>query len=321
MFIPFESDGGERAASMNTPNPIERHAPYEGTVYRPPTEAFSLLLQVTFGCSHNACTFCNMYRDKPFRVNPLEYVEQDLQDIRRECGFDTSLVDRVFLEDGDALAIGTDHLGHVLQMIRHYFPEVSTVTSHVSIGNLARKSDEELRGLHDLGLDEVYIGVESGWGEVVKAFGKGYDPSITLRELERLNRLGISYSLLIMFGAAGKGKGLENARHTAAMISAVEPSRVMATTLAVFPDTELEQQVAKGEFLPASELEVLQEELALIRAVDSPDTFFSAAHILDSTPVVGYLGIDRERMCATLQKAIDDFDPLLFAQTFKRDTL
>ena len=155
---------------------------YTGTIYRPPFEARSLLLQVTTGCSHNRCSFCTMYRDEPFKVEPLEQIEEDLEEAREYVPD----VTRVFLENGDPFALSADRLEKIAAMIHDYLLKVETIAMYASIKNVIGKTDEELKRLRTLGINELNIGVESGLDEALTYMNKGYTAEQAVYELKRL---------------------------------------------------------------------------------------------------------------------------------------
>ena len=142
---------------------------YEGRVFRPPSEAYSLIVQVTIGCSHNKCTFCDMYKEKRFRVRKLEEVKADFDEARRMY----RRVGRIFLADGDALMCRPEHMAEILRYIKKVFPECERVTSYGSPASILCKKQEDLNMLHDLGLDMIYLGLESGSDEVLRRINKG----------------------------------------------------------------------------------------------------------------------------------------------------
>ena len=188
---------------------------YTGTIYRPPFEARSLLLQVTTGCSHNRCSFCTMYRDEQFGVEPLEQVEADLQEAREYV----PNVTRVFLENGDPFALSADRLEEIAVMVHAYLPKVETIAMYASIKNVIGKTDEELKRLRILGINELNIGVESGLDDALSYMNKGYTAKQAVYELNRLGAAGIDYGANIILGCAGAERRHENAAATATLLS------------------------------------------------------------------------------------------------------
>ena len=171
---------------------------YEGSLYRPPSEAYSYILQVTIGCSHNRCTFCNMYMDKQFRIRPLGDVLEDLVMARRAY----RRVQRIFLADGDALIVKTSDLRAILGTIKNLFPECERVTSYASARDLLLKSTEELEELHALGLDMIYLGLESGSEKVLRDINKGVTVEETVEGALKAKASGIKLSVTEITGLA-----------------------------------------------------------------------------------------------------------------------
>ena len=192
---------------------------YTGTIYRPPFEARALLLQVTTGCSHNRCSFCTMYRDEQFRMEPLEQIEEDLEEAREYVPG----VKRVFLENGDPFALSADRLEQIAVMIQAYLPKVETIAMYASIKNVIGKTDEELKRLRTLGINELNIGVESGLDEALTYMNKGYTAEQAVYELKRLRAAGIDYGANIILGCAGAALHHENAAATAALLNETKP--------------------------------------------------------------------------------------------------
>ena len=194
---------------------------YTGTIYRPPFEARSLLLQVTTGCSHNRCSFCTMYRDEQFRIEPLEQIEEDLEEAREYVPG----VTRVFLENGDPFALSADRLEQIAVKIHEYLPKVETIAMYASIKNVIGKTDEELKRLRTLGINELNIGVESGLDEALTYMNKGYTAEQAVYELKRLRAAGIDYGANIILGCAGAKLRHENAVATACCGNSCAPER------------------------------------------------------------------------------------------------
>jgi radical SAM superfamily enzyme YgiQ (UPF0313 family) len=290
---------------------------YEGTIYRPPVEANSLLLQVTVGCAHNKCTFCNMYKDVCFRMEKLEQIEEDLKEARRYY----KKVERIFLVNGDAFVLKADYLKAIAIKIREYFPECNTITMYSSIQNIKSKTDEELKELRALGINDLYVGIESGSDEVVARINKGHTVQEAIEQLQRLNEANINHMALLMLGVAGKGKGIENAKATAEFLNVTKPKLIWVGTLAVFPGTKLQEEVEAGTFVEASEIENLIEEKTLIENIQLENVPFYGVHPTNAIPVAGILPRDKEKMLEALEYGIQNFDEKAFAKKIKRTSL
>ncbi len=270
---------------------------YTGPIYRPPYEANTLLLQVTVGCAHNKCTFCSMYREVKFSTERIEQVEEDLQEAQMRY----PNTRRIFLVNGDAFVLSAKRLKPIAELVHKYLPKVSVITMYASINNIKGKTDEELAELKKLGIDELWIGAETGHAATLDYHKKGFTLEDSYEQLERLNKSGIRFYFGFMFGAAGKGKGIENAVATAKIINTVKPLGIVPTTLGAFGETELALDVEKGIFEPATEAEVLEEQKKLIELVEV-ETFYMGIHSLNPVSFDAKLP---EQKVAIIQK-IDD---------------
>lgn len=290
---------------------------YEGTTYRPPPEADTPLLQVTVGCAHNRCTFCNMYRDVSFRRIPMEQIEADLKELREIFPNPK----RIFLVNGDAFVLKTSRLIEITQEIRQVFPECRTISMYASIGNIKAKEDHALTELKEAGVNDLYVGVESGWDEVLKRINKGHTVAEAKGQLDRLNRIGIRHITNLMLGVAGMGNGPENARLTAEFINQTRPSLIWVGTLAIFEGTALNTEVEQGSFIPATELEILEEEKALINAIELQNIRFYGTHPTNTVRVSGMLPQEKQRILATIDEGINKFGTKTLAAAFARTSL
>ena len=271
---------------------------YTGPIYRPPFEAGSLLLQVTVGCSHNKCAFCTMYREVPFSVCPPEQVEADIDEAARLYGN----AKRVFLENGDAFVLSADRLERIAGSIREKLPKVETITMYASILNIRTKTDEELRRLRALGINELNIGVESGLDEALERMNKAYTAKEARGELLRLKAAGFDYGLNVIFGAAGPERRLENAEATAALLNAVQPFLIFTSTVHAEPGCPLYEDIRSGAFTEPTFGEYLEEEEALLERLALKDTYFFGAHPSNVLPMRGVLPRDRDAMLGALRE-------------------
>ncbi|THB80216.1 MAG: radical SAM protein [Desulfobacteraceae bacterium] len=276
---------------------------YTGPTYRPPYEANSLLLQVTAGCTHNKCTFCTMYKDTRFSIESLEQVETDLREAKEVYG----KVKRVFLVNGDAFVLSASRLKPIAEKVIEYFPEVEVITMYASINNIKSKTDQELEELSDLRINDLWVGTESGHEPTLDYMNKGFSLKDSYEQLERLNRAGIRHIDIFIFGGAGKGKGIENAIANAKLINASKPAGVSMTTMGAFGDSRLAQDVETGKFLPATELEVLEEQKKLIELIDI-DTAYLGIHGINTVTFDAMLPRDREHAVQRVENAIKRLD-------------
>jgi radical SAM superfamily enzyme YgiQ (UPF0313 family) len=247
----------------------------------------------------------------------MDQIERDLKEARGIY----PRAERVFLVNGDAFFLKVDKLKKIAGKIIEYFPECETITMYASIRNIKTKTDEELRLLKDIRINDLYVGVESGWNEVLARINKGHTVEEAKKQLQRLNDAGISHIANLMLGAAGKNKGLENARRTAAFLNETNPKLIWVGTLAVFEGTELFRGVEAGIFTQASEMEILLEEKELIENVQLQNVRFYGTHPTNTVPVSGMLPWDKRKMIDTIDMGIAQFGEGVLSNTFHRASL
>jgi len=280
---------------------------YEGTVYRPPSEAYSLIIQVTIGCAHNKCTFCSMYKDKRFRVRNLKEVLEDLDMARQYY----RRVDRIFLAGGDALVLKNRDLLVILDYIREHFPECERVGIYGSPQDVLRKTDEELKELLDHGIGIIYIGAESGSDRVLADIKKGATRAEIIEAVRRIEASGIRASVTFISGLSGKNGWEDHAIQTGTMISEMEPSYVGLLTLMTEPGTELYKDIKEGRFQMLSPLEVLKETELLLENINVAKTcVFRSNHASNYLSLKGDLPRDKEQMLVQLRAAMKHPDVL-----------
>ncbi len=272
-------------------------------IYRPPSEAYSLLVQVTIGCSHNSCTFCNMYIDKQFRVRSEAEVFEDLEEARAAYPY----VERVFLCDGDALCLSSDRLVRILDKIYRLFPECRRVNVYGNTIDVLAKTAEELSMLAEHGLKMVYLGAESGDPEVLKAIRKGSTREEIITAVKMLEASGIQTSVTFISGLAGKAGWRDHAVNTGTMISEMGASYVALLTLMLDPRTEIARQIREGEFQLLSPEEVIAETYLMLENADPVrPCVFRSNHASNYLSLKGDLPTDRDRMLAQLRNAMED---------------
>ena len=273
---------------------------YEGMVYRPPSEARSLIVQVTIGCAHNTCTFCNMYKAKDFRVRSMEEIMEDLKEAHDSYG---AYVQKVFLADGDALVLQTEKLLEILKAVRELFPNCTRVASYGTAQDILRKSEEELKSLQKAGLGIVYVGAESGDDEILASICKG----VTAEELkaagQKLKRCGIQTSVTLISGLGGRSKVKEHARSCAELISAMNPEYASFLTLRLYEGTPMYDDVVTGRFERITADEIVDEMKIFLEHVDSPGTVFRTNHASNYVVLAGNLNEDIPSMLAQLDEA------------------
>ena len=272
-------------------------------IYRPPSEAYSLLVQVTIGCSHNSCTFCNMYIDKQFRVRDEAEVFEDLLDARETYSY----VDRIFLCDGDALCLSTERLIRILDKVHELFPECERVNVYGNTIDVLKKTPEELSMLAEHGMEMVYLGAESGDPEVLKAIRKGSTREEIITAVKMLESAGIKASVTFISGLAGKAGWRDHAVNTGTMITEMGASYVALLTLMLDSRTEIARQIREGEFELLSPEEVVAETyLMLQNANPVRPCVFRSNHASNYLSLKGNLPEDRDRMLAQLKNAMED---------------
>lgn len=276
---------------------------YEGTVYRPPSEAGSLIIQVTIGCSHNKCTFCPMYKDKRFRMRRFEDVMADLKEARRDCPD----VNRIFFADGDAMCLATGKLLELLGAARAMFPECSRIGIYARASNILPKTDEELAALRAAGLGIAYIGAESGSDEVLKRVNKGETAEEIITAVRRVEAAGIRASVTFLSGLGGEELMEEHAVKTGQMITAMQPSYVGLLTMTPAPGTPMFKDTVEGRFKPLNMLEVEKElELILQNADCTHPCVLRSNHASNRLVLAGTLPQDREELLRQVRAAMTD---------------
>ena len=279
---------------------------YVGSVYRPPSEARSLIVQVTYGCSHNTCAFCSMYKEKRFTVRPLDEALEDFHAARRLY----PRVERVFLADGDALVRRAAELETILKTVQELFPECTRVTCYASPDSIRIRTEEELRALRAAGLTMVYMGLESGCDAVLEKMRKGHDAAFIVEMGRKVRRCGIALSVTAITGLGGPELLERHAADTAAAFSAMNPEYIGMLTLMVEPGTPLYDWVRDGTFRLLTPAEDLRETRLLVERLDSPGSVFRMNHASNYLALRGTLNRDRDAMLAQLDRAAADLSLL-----------
>jgi radical SAM superfamily enzyme YgiQ (UPF0313 family) len=273
---------------------------YEGKLYRPPSEADSYILQATIGCSWNHCTYCDMYREKTFRVRPLEETLEDLD--RAAAGFGDE-VEKLFVADGDALILDMDHWMPILERARASFPNLRRVSCYAMARNVLAKSDAELRRLADSGLSLLYIGPESGDDVTLKKIAKGDDAEAHVEAARRAHAAGMQLSVIALLGIA-MDRSEEHARGTAELVTKMDPAFFSALTVTVVPDTPLDRLAKKGRFAVPPVPALLRELRTMVAHAAPTDTVFRTNHASNYLPIGGHLPRDRARIVAVIDAAL-----------------
>ena len=273
---------------------------YSGAVYRPPSEAHSLIVQCTLGCSHNKCAFCIMYKEKQFSINPVEQVLSDLAEARSYY----SRIERIFLADGDALILPMDYLTRVLDFIREQFPECERVSAYASTKALMRKSDAELQTLRALGLQMVYVGLETGLEPLLKKYDKGVTAEEIIEHSLRAKAAGMTLSVTAINGMGGKEQSAEHAIATAEARSRIKADYVAMLTLRVYSGTPLHDWIERGELTMLGPQELAMENRVILQHIDSDGSVFRSNHASNYLPLKGTLNRDRDALIEQIDKAL-----------------
>jgi radical SAM superfamily enzyme YgiQ (UPF0313 family) len=280
-----------------------------GHIFRPPSEAESLLLQVSLGCSHNQCTYCAMYDDprQKFRIKPLATVAAD---IAEAAGYAAAglTISRVFLCDGDALILPTDHLLRIFTMLHEQIPTVRRVSIYGDARSILRKSPDELAALRAAGLGIVYHGAESGDDIVLDRIVKGSSAADAVAAADRLRTAGIRHSVMVMLGIGGRDRSRDHAARTAELLTAMDPPFVGALTTTVVPGTPLAAEQQSGAFVLPDQWGLLTELRTLVAESRFSRCRFHANHASNYLPLSLNLPADRARGLAALDRVLRDRD-------------
>lgn len=274
---------------------------YEGKIYRPPSEAKSIILQITVGCQHNACTFCTMYKDKSFRIKS----RAEINDIITTAQAQDSDAERIFLADGDALAVDSVLLIEVLDRLYANFPLLKRVGIYGGPNNILAKSPKELADLKAHGLTMVYLGVESGNQEILTSVCKGVTPEQMITAGQKLRESGLALSCTVIIGLGGKALSQEHAVDTARVISAIDPHYLGALTLMVDPNAPIAKAIKRGTFQLLTPLESLTELRTLIKNLNVSHCVFRSNHASNYLPLRATLPDDQDRLLETLDNVIE----------------
>ncbi|NPV03367.1 MAG: radical SAM protein [Syntrophaceae bacterium] len=271
---------------------------YEGDIIRPPSEAYSLLLQVTVGCSHNRCTFCPSFKRKRFRIKGLDEIVEDLDYAARRF----RRVERLFLCDGDALIIPQKRLIEILDAIRARLPGVVRIGTYANAKSIRKKTVEELRELKARGLGIVYLGIESGNEEILARIRKGTTYDRIVEAARRVKEAGITLSVTVLLGIGGVAMSREHARDTARILTDVDPDFAGVLTVMIVPGTPLHEEARAGAFVLPGTFELLEELRIIVSESRFSSCFFTANHASNYLPIRARMPQDREKVL----RLIDD---------------
>ncbi len=273
---------------------------YEGKVYRPWMEADSYLLQTTIGCTHNKCTFCDMFREKRFRIRDLEDISRDIADARKYI----RNVRSIFLIDGNVLALKTDFLLKILHKVSVTFPECKKISVYAGLNDLRRKSVQELEQLKEAGLTKVYTGLESGDTQTLELIRKGLTPEQAKEGMAHAKAAGIEVLISIIFGIGGKDRSREHIIETTKLLNTLQPEELAPMVLTIQPGTILKQQVASGDFIQATPLQILEEEKYLLENLVDFEMLYWGDHGNNIKTLKGMLPLKKEFFLQKINDAI-----------------
>ena len=273
---------------------------YEGMIYRPPSEAYSLILQVTVGCAHNSCTFCTMYKDKKFHIKNIQEIEEDL---REAAVYYANRKIRIFLADGDALALSCDKLIEIMNMCRKYLPKTERITCYGAAQDILRKTKDELCALHDAGLEMIYLGAESGNDEILEHIKKGVTAAEYVEAADRLSGTGIKLSVTLISGIGGRRLLKEHALDSARLISRMKPEYLGFLTLLLEPGAPMLEEVKLGKMQLLTPAQTAEEMSLFLSNIDSEGTVFRSNHASNYISLAGTLNRDIPKMLAQIDQS------------------
>ena len=274
---------------------------YQGSLYRPPSEANSLILQATLGCSYNECTFCGMYREKRFRVRPLAELQREIAWAREELG---SSVHKVFLADGDALVAKASFLGQILDDLREAFPNLRRVSCYASPQSLQIRSVEDMAALREKGLTQYYLGIETGHDQVLLDLRKGVDAAEMIRVANKAQEAGVKLSTMILLGAGGHALSRDHARESARVVSEISPRFVSTLVMTPVENTPLFEQDQRGEVDHLSPIELAAELREFLSHLDLSGSIFRSNHASNYLTLAGNLPRDQAAMVSALDEVL-----------------
>jgi radical SAM superfamily enzyme YgiQ (UPF0313 family) len=275
-----------------------RYPRYQGNVIRPANEADSLILQVMYGCSYGKCSFCGSYTDKAFRLRPVDAVVEDVEGLAEST---RANMRRVFLCDGDALALPTGRMTEILDALASNLPSLARVSAYANTHSLMRLSDEELREIRAHGLELLYVGLESGDNDTLSRNGKGLFAAQIIEALRRAKDAGFALSLTVVLGLAGEKRSMEHARATGEALSAIDPDYIELLSLTLEPGTRAAEQVRRGDLVVPGPYGLLRELREIIAGTNVTHAVFRTNLASDYLVLAGTLPEDK----AGLLEAVD----------------
>lgn len=274
---------------------------YIGRMFRPPSEAYSVIVQVTVGCAHNTCQFCSMYKEKAFSV-------RSMADIKAQIDYFAKYepqAKRVFLADGDALVLPTDDLVAITHQLKAAFPNLERISSYATPLDILRKSDADLIRLREAGISLLYVGLESGSQEVLNLMKKGVSPEQMIQAAEKAKAAGFALSVTVISGLGGQEGSLKHAKETAKVLNQMKPDYLGLLTLLLDEETPINQWVEDGTFKLLSPIEAVQETYWLLEDLKLENCMFRSNHASNYLALAGNLPEDRDRLMKELKGILD----------------
>ena len=287
---------------------------YEGMIYRPPSEADSLILQVTVGCSYNRCTFCSAYQGKSFRVKRFEEVKEDIDEVSSYGAH----ISRVFLADGDALIIPQKGLVHILQYLKTKVKGLERVGIYANARDILKKGVEELKELKDLGVGIIYLGLESGNPEVLKRIKKNSTVELMIRAAKRVKESGIVLSVTVLLGIGGVELSQVHAEDTGKVLSEMDPDFVGALSLIVVPGTPIEKEIRTGNLVLPTPFGLIQELETMITNCRLSHCFFASNHASNYLALRIRMPDEKEDALRRIREVLQRKDPALLRPEYLR---
>jgi radical SAM superfamily enzyme YgiQ (UPF0313 family) len=279
---------------------------YEGNIIRPPSEAHSIILQVSVGCSHNKCTFCGAYKGVRFHIKDAATINDDIAFAARYC----KNQNRVFLADGDALIIPTARLLEIFSGIRQKLPWVNRISLYGNTKSILRKTHNDLKKLKELGLDRVYMGLESGHEPTLKNIKKGVSAEQMVTAAEMVREAGIFLSVTVLLGIAGRVHSADHARETGLILSRLKPNQIAALTLMLLENTPLYNDERSGCFQLPDQRRLLEELKMLVESIHLERVQFQANHASNYLPISGRLSRDKDKILKIIADGLNGSLPL-----------
>jgi radical SAM superfamily enzyme YgiQ (UPF0313 family) len=278
---------------------------YEGMIYRPPSEAESLILQVTIGCSHNKCTFCGSFKDKKFRLRSFDEVKEDVEEAKQYARY----IKKVFIADGDALIIPQKKLIPIIELIKDAFPKLERMGLYGNTKSILKKSVDELKHLKELGVGIIYLGIESGDQVILDRVCKGTLLDKTAEAAKRVKDAGIILSVTVLLGLGGVERSSIHAEETGKFLTRIQPDYAGALSVIVVPGTALAEEVKKGTFKVPDPYMLLEELYTMISNIDADHTYFASNHASNYLPVKGWLPEEKEKILKAIKYVLQKKDP------------